>query len=344
LIEGEVNELDAAENEARIENELRALKVFPYLQEHQELKCEECLSEQHFTQPPRRFRESTLIKELEERGIGRPSTYASILSVIQEKNYTEKQESRFVPTELGFLVTDLLISHFPNIIDVEFTAKMEESLDQIEIGQQEWIGLLREFYTPFEQTLALAKEEMRNIKRDGQETNIDCDLCNAKMVIKWGRNGQFLACSNYPTCKNTKDFYRNERGEIAVKEPLADSEQAFGNCPVCEATVVLKMGKFGRFLACSNYPECKTTMPFRLGLPCPQTDCNGEIVEKRSRKAKIFYSCSNYPTCTYAVWDKPIPEICPTCEHPFLLEATKKHKNRPAGIYCPQCNYYRGEK
>jgi DNA topoisomerase-1 len=316
----------------------------PALEVGDVLTTEGIKPQQHFTQPPKRFSESTLVKELEEQGIGRPSTYASILSVIQDKSYVEKKEGRFRPTELGFLVTDLLVKHFPRVLNVEFTAGMEEDLDKVELGEQDWVALLGEFHTPFQETLTKAQDEMQNIKKEGQLTDLVCEKCNSPMVIKWGRNGQFLACSAYPECKNTKDFERNDRGKIVVKEPTEDELEAAGTCP-CEheAPMIVKTGKFGRFLACSRYPECKVTMPFKVGVPCPREGCGGDLVEKRSRKGKLFYSCSNYPDCDYALWDRPIPEACPSCEHPLLVEAVKKRKNRPAGIYCPECNYRKEE-
>lgn len=321
-------------------------RKLPSLIEGEVLKCHSITPSQHFTQPPKRFSESTLVKELEEKGIGRPSTYASILSVIQDKNYVEKKEGRFRSTELGFLVTDLLVEHFKDVLDVEFTARMEERLDSIEEGDQDWVALLSNFYTPFQGTLSKAKDEMRNIKKEGQKTDLVCEKCNSPMVIKWGRNGQFLACSAYPECKNTKDFTRDDKGKIVVKEATDDELEAAGTC-TCEeqAPMIVKTGKFGRFLACSRYPECKVTMPFKVGVACPRPDCGGDLVEKRSRKGKLFYSCSNYPECDYALWDRPIAEPCPKCEHPLLVEALKKRKNRPAGIYCPQeeCDYRKEE-
>lgn len=331
---------NAANTEAEEEKD-----TLPEFTEGEIIDCSAVVPLQHFTQPPKRFSESTLVKELEEKGIGRPSTYASILSVIQDKSYVEKQENRFRPTELGFLVTDLLVNHFSQVLDVEFTAKMEEDLDGIEEGNRDWVELLSQFHSPFLETLQRAQEEMRNIKKEGQMTDIICDKCNSPMVIKWGRNGQFLACSAYPDCKNTKDFTRDDKGKIVIKELTEDELEAAGTCP-CEHEVpmIVKTGRFGRFLACSRYPDCKVTMPFKVGVSCPREDCDGDLVEKRSRKGKLFYSCSNYPDCDYALWDRPLAEPCPACEHPIMAEALKKRKNRPAGVYCPECNYRKEEE
>ncbi len=283
---------------------------------------------QHFTQPPYRFSEATLIKELEEKGIGRPSTYATILSTIKEKGYVRLEKGRFVPTELGFVVNDLLVVHFPEIFDVEFTAQMEENLDQIEEEKKGWVETLREFYSHFKKDLDMAKVTMRNMKAEMIPTEERCERCGSKMVRRWGKRGYFLACSKYPQCRYTKDL--NENGE-AVEETEA-------RCPQCQSPMVIRNGKFGRFLACSNYPTCKFTQSLTTGVACPEENCDGMIVERRSRKGKVFYSCSNYPQCTFALWDKPLPERCPQCGFPFLVE-----KQNRSGISkrCPNkdCGY-----
>jgi len=330
---GDSNQEDDERKDARL----------PSVSEGEELKLLQITPQQHFTQPPPRFRESSLVKELEEKGIGRPSTYATILSVIQDKGYVEKREGRFYPTELGELITGLLVQHFPSILDVEFTARMESDLDLIEEGERDWVQLLKDFYSPFEETLSRAKVEMRNIKKEGQETDIVCDACNNLMVIKWGRNGQFLACSTYPECKNTKDFTRAENGDIVIKVFDPAEECTDETCAECESPMIVKKGRFGRFLACSTYPDCKYTKAFSVGVACPRDECGGDLVEKRSRKGKVFYSCSNYPDCDYALWNRPIKEECPNCKHPFLTVVEKRRKNLPAGIHCPseECDYYR---
>ncbi len=283
---------------------------------------------QHFTQPPYRFSEATLIKELEEKGIGRPSTYATILSTIKEKGYVRLEKGRFVPTELGFVVNDLLVVHFPEIFDVEFTAQMEENLDQIEEEKKGWVETLREFYSHFKKDLDMAKVSMRNMKAEMIPTEEKCERCGSKMVRRWGKRGYFLACSKYPHCRYTKDL--NENGESV--------EETEARCPQCQSPMVIRNGKFGRFLACSNYPTCKFTQSLTTGVACPQEHCDGMIVERRSRKGKVFYSCSNYPQCTFALWDKPLPERCPQCGFPFLVE-----KQNRSGILkrCPNkdCGY-----
>ena len=301
------------------------------------LKLEKIEPSQHFTQPPPRFTESTLVKELEEKGIGRPSTYATILSTIQDREYVELKEKKFSPTDLGLLVTELLKKSFPDILDAGFTAQMEDNLDQVEEGKYDWQLLLKNFYQPFEKRLTAAVETMKEVRKQEEVTDEICEKCGAQMVIKWGRNGKFLACPNYPECKNTRN--------LASKEAPADPElspekiEQLGKCPECGSDLAIKNGRFGRFIACSHYPECKYTRSIGTGIDCPVEGCSGEIVEKKSRKGKIFYSCSRYPDCKYALWNKPYPMTCPDCGHPFLVEKTSK--SRGHYLQCPQkeCSY-----
>ena len=312
----------------------------PRLSPGEELDLEELLSDQQFTPYPPRFTEASLVKELEERGIGRPSTYAAIISNIQERDYVRKAEGRFGPTELGSLVTGLLVDSFPKILGVEFTAKLESQLDKVEEGEVDWLTLLREFYDPFSRTLAHAQKNMRDVKREEIPTDIDCDRCSRKMVIRWGKNGSFLACSGYPECRNTKELERDEQGKVRIKPPELSDEP----CPECGRPMVIKNGRFGRFLACCGYPDCKKTQPISLGVACPRPGCGGELNEKRSRRGRVFYSCSRYPECDYALWDRPIPEPCPDCKHPFLLfkQARTRGRNKsPEHIACPACDYKR---
>ena len=294
--------------------------VLPELRQGERLTLLSLLPEQHFTQPPPRFSEATLVRELEERGIGRPSTYAAILSTIQEKDYVRLEKGRFVPTELGLLVTDLLVENFPHILDVKFTARMEDKLDKIEEEKVGWVKVLRQFYGPFSKSMERAKVNMRDVKRRGEMTDIPCDVCGNPMVIKWGKMGQFLACSAYPKCRNTKDFSRDGEGRIVI-EAQKESEH---RCDRCGHPMVVKNGKFGKFLACSDYPRCQATKPLALGIPCPSEGCGGELVEKRTRKGKVFYGCSNFPRCQFATWGRPIQEQCPDCGAPFLIEKASR--------------------
>jgi len=310
-------------------------RQLPPLAAGDKLQLVEIIPEQHFTQPPPRFTEASLVKELEEKGIGRPSTYAAILSTIQDKEYVEKKERGFFPTELGKIVTELLLQSFPSVMDVDFTAKMEEELDDVEEGKIVWQKVLGEFYGPFKKTLATAEAQMRDVKREEKPTDLVCEKCGSPMVIKWGRMGRFLACSGYPDCKNTKDFIE-EDGKIKVVEDIPTEEV----CPTCGKAMVNKRGRFGRFLACSDYPTCKTTRPITLkGVVCP--DCGGGLAERKSRFGKSFFGCVNYPNCKFAAWDRPIPGPCPQCNKPYLLQ--KYTKRDGAFIACPdkECGYRR---
>ncbi|MFW6256384.1 MAG: type I DNA topoisomerase, partial [Candidatus Sumerlaeota bacterium] len=286
----------------------------PSVSEGEKLDLKELIPEQHFTQPPPRFSMSSLIRELEKRGIGRPSTYAQILSTIMEKQYAERVEGYFRPTDLGRMVTDILIESFPEILDVKFTAHMEEELDEVEEGDRDWLEVMREFYQGFNQRLEQAKESMRSPKGEETPTDIDCDKCGSKMVIKWGRNGHFLACSNYPDCNNTKPFTKDEEGNIKPEE-LPETDE---KCAECGADMIVKSGRHGLFLACSNYPDCKSTRPIEnvedgKVVPAeapPETDekcekCGSDMVVKSGRRGQ-FLACSAYPKCRNA---KNIAEI-----------------------------------
>jgi len=306
------------------ENSGTVNKALPPLEQGQSLKLKKLLREQHFTQPPPRFTEASLNKELEERGIGRPSTTATILSTIQEREYVEKEGTYFKPTDLGTLVTQELIRAFPEELDAKFTAALEDKLDGIENGRCGWVSLLKSFYGPFKKSLDAASETMRDVKREEIPTDVNCEKCGQPMVIKWGKMGQFLACSSYPDCKNTKDFRKAEDGSIQV----VNEETTDEICPTCGKPMVIKRGRFGRFLACSAYPECKTAKPLTTGVPCPACQ-KGEFVERRSKRGKIFYSCNRYPDCKNAVWDRPVSAPCPQCGATILVaKYTKKDGER----------------
>ena len=278
---------------------------------------------QNFTKPPPRYTEATLVKALEENGVGRPSTYAAIISTIQDKEYVVQQERKFMPTDLGKLVNELLVEHFPAILDIEFTATMEENLDKVEEGKSNWVKLLHAFYGPFEKALSAAKQEMKSVKRQGIPTGISCKFCDGSLVIKWGKTGEFLACENYPTCKFTQNFKKDENGTIipVEKEEPVDSGE---KCEKCGKPMVFKHGRYGEFQACSGYPECKHIKAQTTGVKCPEENCEGELIQKVSKKGKVFFSCNTFPTCKFATWDKPVPKQCPNCGKPFLLEKKTK--------------------
>ncbi len=314
--------------------------TMPDLKEGEDLGLIEIDPHQHFTQPPPRFTEASLVKELEEKGIGRPSTYASIMSVIQEKGYVRKIEKRFQPSELGKLVNDLLVSSFPQILEIGFTAQMEQELDEVEEGKITWLQALQDFYSPFEKALVEAREKMRDVKRQQVVTDIDCEKCGNKMVIKWGKHGEFLACSTYPECRTTKEFVRDDAGEITIKK-VVETEEI---CDKCGKPMVVKRGRYGKFLACSGYPDCKSTRSISTGVKCPKC-AGGELVQKSTKRGKMFFGCDKYPNCDFATWDKPVAGQCPDCGNPILVEKYSKRSGETS-ILCPVkgCKYKKKEE
>ncbi len=312
----------------------------PDLNKGDQLTLRELTPAQHFTQPPPYYNEATLVKALEENGVGRPSTYAAIISTIQEKEYVTLANRKFEPTELGRLVNDLLVQHFPNILDVEFTAGMEKQLDQVEEGSRQWQELLTDFYSPFRETLEKARLEMKSVKRATVPTELPCPDCEGKLVIRWGRNGEFLACETFPACKYTRDFKRDDEGNIQALERDAVEESGEA-CEKCGKPLVYKQGRFGRFLACSGYPACRNVKAQTTGVKCPEKDCDGELVQKISKRGKVFYSCSRYPKCSFALWDKPVSEPCPSCGAVFLVEKESKKTGRRLQCLNQECKFSR---
>ncbi len=277
-------------------------------------------AKQHFTEPKPRFSEATLVKELETHGIGRPSTYASILNVLRERKYVEMDKKRFVPTDVGEIVSKFLTDYFGDIVDTNFTADIEEKLDAVARGEREWKPLLRDFWGPFK---ARIDETQENVKRSDvthEETDEKCPECGKPMAIKLGRYGKFLACTGYPECKVAKPLNGDD-------EAPAAAEMSDQKCEKCGALMAIKAGRYGKFLGCSAYPECKNIQPlekpFDTEIKCPT--CNkGTFLEKKSRRGKVFYSCSTYPKCTHALWNKPIDKACPDCGAPFVTEKITK--------------------
>jgi DNA topoisomerase-1 len=324
----------AETDDAKAEAAEAADKLLPPIEVGDAITIDSVRPEQHFTQPPPRFSEASLVKELEEKGIGRPSTYAAIMSTIVDRGYVEKKEARFWPTELGILVNSLLVVSFPEIVDSGFTAKMEADLDHVEDGTEDWRKLLGAFYTPFKLELEKAETEMRDVKREEIATDWVCEKCGKPMVIKWGRNGSFLACSGYPECRTTMEVVKNLDGTWEKVPPQTTDEV----CETCAAPMTVKRGRFGSFLACTRYPDCKTTKPISLGVKCPKPGCGGFIAEKRSRRGKPFYGCSNWAKkqCDFVAWDKPIPQPCPTCNAKFVL---KKETKRGVTLRCMECDW-----
>jgi DNA topoisomerase-1 len=302
----------------------------PALSQGDILKLDKLDPKQHFTMPPPRFSEASLVKELEENGIGRPSTYASILSTIRGKGYVDLVKSYFRPSELGLIVNDLLVQNFPEVFDVEFTARMEENLDQVESKKINLQQVLSGFYKPFKKDLDSAVEGMLSVKGVGMPTELNCPDCKEPLRIKVGKNGHFLACSGYPECTYSSDYTRDEKGNVQAVAP-PEEEVTDKNCEKCGMPMVVKRGRYGDFLACSGYPECKNTQSLNsngsgktIGISCPQKDCTGEIVERSSKRGKLFFGCNRFPECTFATWDKPIERECPDCEAKFLVQKTTK--------------------
>jgi DNA topoisomerase-1 len=297
----------------------------PAVKENEKLTPKSIDGIQHFTEPPPRYTEASLIKELEEKGIGRPSTYANIVSIIQEREYVVKQEGKLVPSSLGQQVWRTLEGFFPDIFDTSFTAMMEEELDKVEGGEDAWEKVVRDFYAPFKEALDHIDDKKERIKNSLQEeTEITCDKCGRNLIKKWGRNGQFLACPAYPECKFSRPL-----------EEDAQSIHLDAQCPKCGGKLVAKVGRYGRFAACERYPECKHTESYPIGMDCPNQDCEGKVVEKVTRRGKVFYGCSRYPKCTFATWDKPVASPCSACENSYMVEKTSTKR----GVYlkCPNC-------
>ncbi len=335
----------------------------PAVTEGEQLRLRALKPEQHFTEPPPRYNEATLVKRLESDGVGRPSTYASILSTIQEREYVKKEGGRFIPTELGMVVTDLLVESFDDIFQVQYTARMEEELDEIEEGKLNWRAAMAEFYGKFSKDLEHAEEHMTDIKRMEKPTDLTCEKCGKPLVIKWGKHGSFIACTGYPECNYTRELTVDlpdvdkvdlaEQGDEEYCEncgrPMVLKKGRFGNffactgypdckttkpiggqqkkpdqpldekCPQCGNNLALKTGRYGEFTACSNYPNCKYVKQKTIGVKCPECS-EGEVVERRSKRGRTFYGCNRYPDCKFVAWGKPVPEKCPKCGSPYMIE------------------------
>lgn len=309
----------------------------PPLTAGQTLTLEKLDKEQKFTQPPARFSEASLVRELEELGIGRPSTYAAIISTLQDREYVSLKERHFVPTDLGRVVCTQLVEHFGKLMDVGFTAQMEENLDKVAEGQEQWVELLRRFSEDFNPTLAAASKNMKSLK-GGMPANLPCPECGKDLLIKFGKAGAFLACSGYPECRYTSNFERTEDGTVEAVAQEKPQYEKVGNCPQCGKDLVIKKSRTGSsFIACTGYPDCKYAAPLSTGVPCPRCG-KGSLVEKSTKRGKIFYSCDQYPQCDFALWDKPVPGPCPRCNSPYLIE---KKSRDGAKVICPVkgCGY-----
>jgi DNA topoisomerase-1 len=360
--------------------------TLPALREGDRLALKAVRPEQKFTQPPPRYSEATLVKELEENGIGRPSTYASILATLQDRDYVKKIEARFRPTALGVLVTDLMLPYFEDILGVSYTARMEEQLDEIEQGRADYKGTLESFYEKFSTDIERADREMQNLK-EGLPTGEKCDKCGSEMLKKVGKFGPFLACSAYPDCTNTRELEppdgaaegaeapseecencgrpmvvkrgrfgqflacsgypecKTTRKLIATRQGLAAAkpDEVLGEtCPRCGSNLVRKHGRYGEFVACGNYPKCRYVQQKTTGVKCPKD--GGDVVERRSRRGKVFFGCSNYPTCDFTLWSRPVAEECPNCHAPFLVEKVTKRNGRQLACQNEGCGFVRSDE
>ena len=314
--------------------------ALPPLKEGEVVTLQKLEKEQKFTQPAPRYTEASLVRELEELGIGRPSTYATIISTIQEREYVRLEDKHFAPTDLGNVVCSQLRDHFAKLMDVGFTAEMEANLDKVADGDLGWVSLMKDFAADFDPTLQAAAKNMAPVK-GGLNTDVPCPECGKPLVVKFGKSGEFLACTGYPECRYTTNFTRDEKGQIQPQERPKEEHQKVGTCPKCGGDVILKQSRTGsRFLSCSNYPECDYAAPYSTGVACPKCG-KGSLVEKSSKRGKIFYSCDQYPSCDFAVWDWPVAEHCPQCDSPILV--IKSGRGRGRHIACPnmKCKYTR---
>jgi DNA topoisomerase-1 len=291
--------------------------------------------EQHFTEPPPRYSEASLVKSLEEHDIGRPSTYASIISTLVQREYVELEKKRFHPTDVGRVVGKFLVQHFTKYVDYDFTANLEDELDAVARGEEEWVPLLRKFWSPFKEQVETKDKEVQRSDVTQELLDEDCPKCGKKLSSRLGRSGRFIGCTAYPEC----DYTRNIDGEERSSEPeVVEGRQ----CPKCESPLWVRTGKYGKFIGCSSYPKCKhiesLEQPTNTGVTCPQCE-KGEILTRKSRRGKVFYSCSEYPDCDYALWNEPLSEPCPDCQWPILTLKTTKSKGTEK--VCPQkgCGY-----
>jgi DNA topoisomerase-1 len=315
--------------------------ILPPLEEGEKLSLQKLLPEQHFTQPPPRYTEATLVKTLEEFGIGRPSTYASIMNTLLERKYVRLDKKRFFPEDVGMVVTDLLVNHFNRYVDYHFTAALEEELDQVSRGEKKWKPLMHEFWDPFSSLLKQKEGEISKADVTTEATDELCPDCGRPLVVKLGKRGKFIACSGYQEgCTYTRNIDR-ESGE--PEEPVFSEEK----CEKCGSPMLVKDGRFGKYLACSAYPACRNIQPLvkpkSTGVTCPECE-KGELIEKKSRYGKMFYSCNRYPECKFALWDPPVVRKCPKCGFPLLVK--KVYKREGEFLKCPKegCDFKEGGK
>ncbi|RTZ71985.1 MAG: type I DNA topoisomerase [Gammaproteobacteria bacterium] len=310
-------------------------KMLPPLKEGEQVDLIAIRPEQHFTEPPPRYSEASLVKALEEHGIGRPSTYASIISTLQDRDYVELEKKRFHPTDVGRVVNKFLTNYFTRYVDYDFTAKLEDELDAVSRGEEEWVPLLKKFWKPFKERI---DDTEKNVKRsDVTQEKMDeaCPKCGKPLSIRLGRHGRFIGCTDYPECDYTRDLNQSKAEAEAPQEVGRE-------CPECGSPLIFKRGRYGKFIGCSGYPKCRYIEPLEkpkdTGVPCPK--CNkGTLMQRKSRRGKIFYSCSTYPKCDYATWNEPVNEPCPKCGWPILTIKTTKKRGTEKVCPQPECSF-----
>ncbi len=321
----------------------KAEERLPDLTEGQALDLLKIEPKQHFTQPPPRFTEATLIKTLEDLGIGRPSTYATIISTVLEREYVLRSKQRLMPTELGMIINRLVSTNFPDIVDTRFTANMEKDLDQVEHGGRGFSNLLGDFYEPFAKSLESARTGMANFKGAGWPTELECPRCSKPLTIRLSRsNGAFLACSGYPQCSYTSDYARDEKGHIQPVE-AKEPEETGEVCEKCGKPMALKRGRFGTFLACTGYPACRNTRSPSSGIHCPREGCAGELVARTGRRGR-FYGCNKYPECKMIFQGEPVQQSCPVCKSAVLFRKGSKTGNSTLFCINPACKFTKKEE
>lgn len=305
-------------------------KMLPPLSEGEQIKLNKIRPEQHFTEPPPRYSEASLVKALEEFGIGRPSTYASIISTLQDREYVEMDKKRFVPTDVGRVVNKFLTNYFTQYVDYDFTARLEDELDAVSRGEEDWIPLLEKFWQPFKDRIDHTQENVQRSDVTQEKIDEKCPKCGGQLAIRLGRNGRFIGCTLYPECDYTRNL--DDDGSAG-----AEPEKVGRDCPECGSELVFKQGRYGKFIGCSGYPNCRFIEPLEkpkdTGVKCPKCH-QGTLMQRKSRRGKIFYSCSTYPKCDYAVWNEPIAEPCPNCGWPVLTIKTTKRSGTQK--VCPQ--------
>lgn len=311
-------------------------KMLPVLNIGDVVNLKDIRADQHFTEPPPRYSEASLVKSLEEHGIGRPSTYASILSTLEQREYVLLDNKRFKPTDVGRIVNKFLTEYFTQYVDYDFTAKLENSLDDVASGESQWIPLLKQFWDPFfEKTQEIDKTVKRSDVTQ-EATDEKCPDCQKPLVIRLGKTGRFFGCTGYPECGYTRSMENPDDPASHSREPEIIAGRS---CPECQSALHVKTGKYGKFIGCSSYPKCKFMEPLvkpkDTGVRCPECH-EGEIMERKSKRGKVFFSCSKYPTCAYALWNKPVSETCPQCHWPILTLSITK--SRGTEKVCPQKN------